>query len=111
MLLNVIRHQTIRLPMNSGANLRFYAPVPHQRAIVLAAVQDQAFGGPEPGPVLTAACARRRFHGAAGNRSAGAELENEGGEESPRGVVAWRELVLFAISDRIGASTVFEQAD
>jgi len=59
-------------------------PVAPERAIVLAAVQDQAFGGPQRGPVLTVAArdgARIQRPGRE-DGSAGAELENDGKEES-----------------------------
>jgi hypothetical protein len=58
-------------------------PAPRQRALVLAAVQDQAFGGPELGPVLTAAARDGAPIERPGreNGSAGAELKNDGGEE------------------------------
>jgi hypothetical protein len=86
MSLNLIRNQTIRLHANfNRAVFREQAvPVPRQRAIVLAAVQDQAFGGPQSGPVLTAAPRDGALieRPGRGNRSAGAELENV--EESAR---------------------------
>ena len=41
-------------PQTQSHSGKSAVPVSRESAIVLAAVQDQAFGGPQPGPVLTA---------------------------------------------------------
>ena len=61
-------------PQTQSHSGKSAVPVSRERAIVLAAVQDQAFGGPQPGPVLTAsardgAARPGREDGSAGGRT------------------------------------------
>ena len=71
-------------PQTQSQSGKSAVPVAPERAIVLAAVQDQAFGGPQRGPVLTVAArdGARIQRPEREDGSAGAELENDGKEES-----------------------------
>jgi len=85
-------------PQTQSHSGKSAVPVSRESAIVLAAVQDQAFGG-----VLTATARDGVAIQRPGREdgSAGAEPENDGEEESAR---RYRPLC-------IGASTVVERAD
>ena len=85
-------------PQTQSHSGKSAVPVSRESAIVLAAVQDQAFGG-----VLTATARDGVAIQRPGREhdSVGAELENDGEEESAR---RYRPLC-------IGASTVVERAD